>query len=46
MKKSILPFIIATAGLFSCKQSNNSKTDIIETKVSDSIKNIHSKNTF
>ena len=46
MKKSILTFIIATAGFFSCKQSNNSKTDIIETKVSDSIKNIHNKNTF
>lgn len=46
MKKSILAFIIATAGLFSCKQSNNSKTDIIETKVSDSIKNIHNQNTF
>ena len=46
MKKSILTFIIATAGLFSCKQSNNSKTDIIETKVSDSIKNIYNKNTF
>ena len=46
MKKSIFTFIIATAGLFSCKQSDNSKTDIIETKVSDPIKNIHNKNTF
>lgn len=46
MKKGILTFIIATAGLFSCKQSNNLKTDIIETKVSDSIKNISKKNTF
>jgi hypothetical protein len=46
IKKSILAFIIATAALFSCKQSNNSKTDIIETKVSDSRKNIHNKNTF
>jgi hypothetical protein len=46
MKKSILLFIIATVGLFSCKQSNNSKTGITETKVSDSIKNIQNKKTF
>ncbi|KFF06005.1 hypothetical protein [Flavobacterium reichenbachii] len=46
IKKSILAFIIATAGFFSCKQSSNSKKDIIETKVSDSIKNINNKNTF
>ena len=46
MKKSLLIFIIATIGLFSCKQSNNSKTDIIETKTSDLIKNSNKQNTF
>lgn len=46
MKKNILIFIIATTGLFSCKQYNNSKTGIIETKVSDSIKNINKNNIF
>ncbi|WP_044171266.1 hypothetical protein [Flectobacillus major] len=46
MQKSILIFIIAIIGLFSCKQSNNSKTDIIETNVSDSINNSNQKHTF
>ncbi|WP_155845807.1 hypothetical protein [Chryseobacterium gregarium] len=46
MKKIILTFIIATAGLFSCKQSDHSKSDIIETKALDPIKKIHNKNTF
>jgi hypothetical protein len=46
MKKGILTFIIATAGLFCCKQSNHPKTDIIENKVSDSIENINKKHAF
>jgi hypothetical protein len=46
MRKSILFFIIAITGLFSCKESSNSKTKIIETNFSDSIKNINKKNTF
>ena len=46
MKKSIIIFIIVTTGLFSCKQSNKSTPNIVETEISHSIKNIQNKKAF
>jgi hypothetical protein len=40
MKKSILLIIIATAGLFSCKQGSKSTPDTVDTETLNSVKNV------
>jgi hypothetical protein len=43
MRSSLIILILATVGLFSCKQSNKSSSDTAESKTSDSAKNIQNK---
>ena len=43
MKKSIIIFIIATTGLFSCRQASKSTPDTVDIKTLDSTKNTHSQ---
>ena len=43
MKKSIIIFIIATTGLFSCRQASKSTPDTVDIKTLDSTKNAHSQ---
>ena len=38
--------IIATTGLFSCKQRSKSKPDIVDIETSDSVKNVQNKKAF
>ena len=46
MKKSIILLIIATTGLFSCKQGSKSPSDTLGTETLDSVKDIQNKKTF
>ena len=46
MKKNIIILIIATTGLFSCKQRSKSKPDIVDIETSDSVKNVQNKKAF
>ena len=46
MRIGLTILILATTGLFSCKQSGKSTSDTIGTETSDSVKEIQNKKTF
>ncbi len=43
MKKSVIILLMATMGLFSCKQDIKSTTEIVDARISDSVKNVENK---